>query len=185
MTSWFAPPWSGPQRAQTPADGREQVGAAGGDHADGRGGAVLLVVGVEEEEEVEGAFGGGADDEGFLLGGEHQVEEVGGVAEVVAGLDGAEAEHLVLYALHHLAPLSLVEGQVRFLQQALCQGPDLAAQTVFGETVDAPQVHQGQHLAVDARLELLELERQGPGGEQIGHGCGAAPLGHCFFKWVA
>ena len=53
-TAWLAPPWRGPQRAQTPGGGAgEEVGAAGGHHADGGGGAVLLVIGVEQEDQIQ------------------------------------------------------------------------------------------------------------------------------------
>ena len=43
-----------PQGADAGRGGGEEVGAAGGDHADGRGRAVLLVIGMKQEDEIEG-----------------------------------------------------------------------------------------------------------------------------------
>jgi hypothetical protein len=54
MTATFAPPCSGPgEGADARRDRREEVGGARAHHPHGRGGAVLLVVGVQEEQQVE------------------------------------------------------------------------------------------------------------------------------------
>ena len=70
-----------PEGADAGGDGREEVGAAGGDHAHGGRGAVLLVVGVQEEDQVERAGDlrvHGVIDVGLR---EEQVQEVGAVIE--------------------------------------------------------------------------------------------------------
>ena len=77
-----------PEGADAGGDGREEVGAAGGDHADGRGGAVLLVVGVQQEDQVKRA--GDFRVDGVIGVGlrEEQVQEVGAVIETRLRVDG-------------------------------------------------------------------------------------------------
>ena len=87
-TASLAPPWAGtPQAGDAGGDAGEGVGARGAGEADGAGAGVLLVVGVEDKDAVHGALEHGADLVGLGGDGVHHVQEVGGVAEVVARVD--------------------------------------------------------------------------------------------------
>ena len=77
-------------------DGGEQAGAGTADHADRRGGAVLLVVGVQDEQHVQGP---GQDRRRLVVlarDGEHHVQEVLRVAEVVLRVDEGLADRLLV-----------------------------------------------------------------------------------------
>ena len=83
------------QRAPEGADpgrgGGEQVGAAGGDHAHGRGAAILLVVGVQQQEKIEGLGDLRERDVGLVGGREHHVQEVLAIGQVAARMDVRQA----------------------------------------------------------------------------------------------
>ena len=77
-----------PESTDTSRDGREEIGATGGDHADSRGGAVLLVVGVQQQDQIKRAGD-------FRVNGiigvrlrEQKVQEVGAVIQTRLRVDG-------------------------------------------------------------------------------------------------
>ena len=96
MTASFAPPWSGPQSARdSGADGGVQVGVGAAHQPHRRGRGVLLVIGMQDEKQVECL--GHVWIHLVRLGrhGEHHVQQVRRVAEVVARVDVGLADRLL------------------------------------------------------------------------------------------
>ena len=65
-----------PQGADAGGAGGEEVGPGRADHADRRGAAILLVVGVQDEDQVQGVLDLGRDDVLLVGNREHHVQEV-------------------------------------------------------------------------------------------------------------
>ena len=76
-TATLAPPCSGPQSAPTAAAHEaKRLAWLEPDHADRRGAAVLLVVGVQEQDQVQGVDHLGAGDVLLVGHREHHVQEL-------------------------------------------------------------------------------------------------------------
>ncbi len=73
-----------PEGANAGGHRREQIRATAPDHADRRGGAILLVVSVQEKKQVESIRHLGLDLERLVRLGEHEVHEVFDVAKIAA-----------------------------------------------------------------------------------------------------
>ena len=89
-----------PQAGHAGGDGRKRVGARGGAQAHGRGGGVLLVVGVQDEDAVQRALDHRVDHVVFARRAEHHAHEVAGVAQVVLRVHVGLA-HFVLVGHGH------------------------------------------------------------------------------------
>ena len=83
-----------PQRGDAGGDRRIGAGAGRADQAHGRGRGVLLVVGVQDEDPVERLGQGRVDLVGLARHREHHVQEVLGVAQVVARIDERLADRI-------------------------------------------------------------------------------------------
>ena len=96
-TSWLAPPCSGPQSAQMPAEiEANRLACELPDQAHRRRGAVLLVVGVQDEEQVQDLDDLLVDLVRLGRDREHHVEEVRAVVEVVLRVDERLADRLLV-----------------------------------------------------------------------------------------
>ena len=149
------------ERADTGRDGRVGVDLRGADGADRVGRAVLLVVGVQDEEHVEGLDQSRVGLELLLAHLEEHREEVGGVAEVVVGVD----ERLAL----RVAERPRAEGRhlrdhAHDLHVAVVRVADVAGVGVERRQ-RADRGHQHAHRvgvvaeAVHERLDVLVHER--------------------------
>ena len=143
-------------------DGRVGVDLAGADRADRVGRAVLLVVGVQDEEHVEGLDEALVGLELLLAHLEEHREEVGGVAEVVVGVDerlalrvperpGAEGGHLGDHADDLHVPVVGV-GDVARVRVERRQRTDRGHQHAHRVGVVAEALHEGLDVLVDERV---------------------------------
>ena len=76
-----------PEGANAGGGAGEKIGLAGGDHAHGGSGTILLVVGVKEEDQVQRPHHFGLQFVILIGIGKHHVEEIGGVFVVGLGID--------------------------------------------------------------------------------------------------
>ena len=168
-------------------DGRVGVDLRGADGADRVGRAVLLVVGVQDEQHVERLDQARVGLELRLAHLEEHREEVGGVAEVVVGIDvglalrvaerpGAEGRHLrdhpddLHVAVVRVADVARVGVERR-------QRADGSHQHAHRVGVVAEALHEGLHVLVDERVVgdlvhpgvVLLLRRQRAVDEEVGH----------------
>ncbi len=87
-TRWLAPPCSGPgQSMDSRRHRREKVGLSGTDHPYRGSRTVLLVICMEDEQDIQGFTDDRVDLVGLGWVGEHHVQEVGHVVEIIAGID--------------------------------------------------------------------------------------------------
>ena len=85
-----------PEGGDARGDDRVHVGEAGAGQPHRGGAAVLLVVGVQDEEQVDGAHDVVVDLRLLHRGGEHHVQEVGHVAQLVGRVDDRLADGLLV-----------------------------------------------------------------------------------------
>ena len=85
-----------PQRADAGGDGRKQVHVARADHAHRRGAAILAVVGVQDQQQVQGVDEIGVHLISFAGHGEHHVQEVLAVGQMVLRIDERLADRLLV-----------------------------------------------------------------------------------------
>jgi hypothetical protein len=85
-----------PERHDTGGDRGEEVGLARPHHAHRRGAAVLLVIGVQDEQQVERLVEHRRHHIGLGRDGEHHVQEVLGVGEIVPRVDEGLADRLLV-----------------------------------------------------------------------------------------
>ena len=179
------------QRAEERADagGDRGVGVdlRGADRADRVGRAVLLVVGVQDEQHVEGLDQALVGLEALLAHLEQHREEVGGVAELVVGVDerlalgvaerpGAQRRHLRDHP-HDLHVAVVGVGDVARVGVERREGADGGHQHPHRVGVVAEALHERLHVLVDERVVgdlvhprvVLGLGRQRAVVEEVGH----------------
>ena len=176
-----------PQRVDARRDGGEHVDLRRADQAHGRGGGVLLVVGVQDVQQVQRLGDLGVDLVGLGLHAEHHVEEVGGVAQLVPGIDERlpdgllvrprrDRRHLGHEAVDRHLDVPLVLGVVVVLverrQAGRGGGEDRHRVGALGERVEElPHVLVEQRVDGDLLLEVVQLRLGGQLTEdqQVGH----------------
>src|SRR5690348_3076287 len=85
-----------PQSANASGRASEQIGAAGGNHANGRGRTILFVVGMKQENQVQGFDRFGFDVVVLVGDRKHHVQEIGRVLELRLGVDDGQTARLAV-----------------------------------------------------------------------------------------
>ena len=183
----MAPPCSGTvERRDAGADRGVGVDLGGAHGADRVGRAVLLVVGVQDEQHVEGLHQALVGLELLLAHPEQHREEVGGVAELVVGVDerlalrvperpGAQGRHLGDQPDDLHVPVVGV-ADVAGVGIERREGPDRRHQHPHRVRVVAESLHERLHVLVDERVVgdlvhpgvVLRLGRQAAMDQQVG-----------------
>ncbi len=153
-----------PQRRDAGSDAGERVGARRACQAHGRGGRILLVVGVQDEDAIHCLGQHRADRFDLARGVEHHVQEVFGIRKIVARVHhglahgvlvdhGCQCRHLGYQAYRRdLAMLRVIDVERVMVERGQCA--DHSAHDGHGVGIAAEAVEEGLQLLVNHGVVL-------------------------------